>query len=384
MSIKIHHGPNGSYKTSGALQDDAVTAIKAGRIVITNIRGFTLDRVMNAIPDHPDSVDVINLSLESQEDLAKMRTWFQWAPRGAFIIFDETQIVFPKAWKEKDLEQFDFPGGLEAAKEADRPTSWLDAWTRHRHWNWDIVLTTPNIRYIRDDIRLTCEKAYLHSNLAVIGIKGRYKEAMHDAQDNKPPYDGKTIVSIKKIKPETFKLYESTATGIATDTIAGKNLFGSPKVLLLLAFVAVMFAYSFRNGVPTLGGTSSASASSTQSVPADSSVHRQSPATSSGVAGGRLGSGALFDGSSRVDHPLRGFRFQVVGSVDGHYGAVRKQISLFRLTSPDGFQSIFSSRQLGELGYVVRMRTACVAEVIYQGSMGVALCEGVRVDVSKS
>ncbi|HGM8038900.1 TPA: zonular occludens toxin domain-containing protein, partial [Pseudomonas aeruginosa] len=24
MSIKIHHGPNGSYKTSGAIQDDAV------------------------------------------------------------------------------------------------------------------------------------------------------------------------------------------------------------------------------------------------------------------------------------------------------------------------------------------------------------------------
>ncbi|HEP9310628.1 TPA: hypothetical protein VDV39_005850, partial [Pseudomonas aeruginosa] len=27
MSIKIHHGPNGSYKTSGAIQDDAVPAL---------------------------------------------------------------------------------------------------------------------------------------------------------------------------------------------------------------------------------------------------------------------------------------------------------------------------------------------------------------------
>ncbi|WNQ02425.1 zonular occludens toxin domain-containing protein, partial [Pseudomonas aeruginosa] len=25
----------------------------------------------------------------------KMRTWFQWAPRGAFLIFDETQLLFP-------------------------------------------------------------------------------------------------------------------------------------------------------------------------------------------------------------------------------------------------------------------------------------------------
>ncbi|HGX3586558.1 TPA: zonular occludens toxin domain-containing protein, partial [Pseudomonas aeruginosa] len=28
MSIKIHHGPNGSYKTSAAIQDDAVPALK--------------------------------------------------------------------------------------------------------------------------------------------------------------------------------------------------------------------------------------------------------------------------------------------------------------------------------------------------------------------
>ncbi|HCW0923111.1 TPA: hypothetical protein OW404_005205, partial [Pseudomonas aeruginosa] len=24
MAIKIHHGPNGSYKTSGAIQDDLI------------------------------------------------------------------------------------------------------------------------------------------------------------------------------------------------------------------------------------------------------------------------------------------------------------------------------------------------------------------------
>ena len=44
MSIKIHHGPNGSYKTSGAIQDDAVPALKDGRVIITNVRGFTLER----------------------------------------------------------------------------------------------------------------------------------------------------------------------------------------------------------------------------------------------------------------------------------------------------------------------------------------------------
>lgn len=101
MSIKIHHGPNGSYKTSGAIQDDAVPALKDGRVIITNVRGFTLERAYQVFPDLPNTAEIINLDLESLEDLEKMRTWFQWAPRGAFLIFDETQLLFPKSWREK-------------------------------------------------------------------------------------------------------------------------------------------------------------------------------------------------------------------------------------------------------------------------------------------
>ncbi|MBG4894096.1 MULTISPECIES: zonular occludens toxin domain-containing protein, partial [Pseudomonas] len=174
-------------KTSGAIQDDLIPAIKKGRVIITNVRGLTRERIFQVMPETPSSCDVINLDLEDLEDMEKMRTWFMWAPRGAFIIFDETQLIFLKSWREADLKRFDFPDGPEAAKAAGRPMGWLDAWTRHRHFNWDIILTTPNIAYIRDDIRMTAEKAYLHSNLAVIGIRGRYKESQHSAQDNKPP-----------------------------------------------------------------------------------------------------------------------------------------------------------------------------------------------------
>ncbi|WMR32586.1 zonular occludens toxin domain-containing protein, partial [Metapseudomonas otitidis] len=73
MSIKIHHGPNGSYKTSGALQDDAIPALLQGRAIITNIRGFTLDRAYTVFPDLPNTSEIINLSLESLPDLERMR-----------------------------------------------------------------------------------------------------------------------------------------------------------------------------------------------------------------------------------------------------------------------------------------------------------------------
>lgn len=373
MSIKIHHGPNGSYKTSGAIQDDAISAIKAGRVIITNIRGFTLESVQRVFPDCPETVDVINLSMESTEDLAKMREWFKWAPRGAFLIFDETQILFPKSWREKDLEVFDYPGGLEAAKEADRPTGWLDAWTRHRHWNWDIVLTTPNIRYIRDDIRLTCEKAYLHSNLAVIGIGGRYKEAMHDAQDNRPSMDGSSIVEIKKIKDETFKLYQSTATGVVQDTTAGKNLFRSPKILGLLVFLAILLVSIFSaDPASILAVPNGSSAVHVPSTVAGSAAGASS-GVSPGVAGRALAGGQGVASADRLEHPFARHVLQVRGVVTS--ADHQRQVVLIEVAL-DGRSFVQTGQELQRLGYTVQVKTACVVELRFRHWQSLVYCPG--------
>lgn len=381
MAIKIHHGPNGAYKTSGAIQDDAIPAILAGRVIITNIRGFTLDRVLNVFPDAPKSLDVINLSMESTEDLAKMRSWFMWAPRGAFLIFDETQILFPKTWREKDLDQFDFPGGLEAAKAADRPTAWLDAWTRHRHWNWDIVLTTPNIRYIRDDIRLTCEKAYLHANLGLLGktvkaiLRSDYKEAMHDAQDNKPGTEG-TIVQFKKIKPQTFALYDSTATGVISDTSAGLSIFASPKILGLLGFLALLFVYLSNSGalsVFTCGINCKPGAPVTDPAPLVPSTGNPSPAAvaDSGPRGAEAAKPDL------VDHPFAGNTFFLRAVISGFHNAKGRDLVIFDIQDKDGLSFAQTGDQLRSLGYQVLVRSDCFVELKRDTWKGSAICPGV-------
>jgi zona occludens toxin len=204
---------------------------------------------------------------------------------------------------------------------------------------------------------------------------------MHDAQENKPPQDGKTIVEVKKIKPETFKLYESTATGTVTDTTAGKNIFLSPKVLLLLVFIAGVVFFASRNGVPSVlsGNRNPAAPTSTSKSPAP--LRGPAAAASDRLGGGGLGAGSLFGPGARLDHPLKGFQLQVIGSVEGLYGAVRKQMTLFSVTTPEGSQSTFTSKQLADLGYVLRMRTACVAEVFYKGALDVVFCAGVKSDV---
>jgi zona occludens toxin len=379
MSIKIHHGPNGSYKTSGAIQDDAVPALKEGRLIITNVRGFTLERVLQAMPDLPESVDIINLDLEQQADMERMRTWFQWAPRGAFIIFDETQLVFPKAWRERDLERFDFPGGSEAAQAADRPMNWLDGWTRHRHWNWDVVLTTPNISYIRDDIRMTCEMAYKHSNLAVIGIKGRYKEAQHDAQLNRPPAEG-TIIEYKRIKQDTFRLYQSTATGKTQDTKAGKSLLKSPKLLFLLAFIACLFVALLSLGTPKFGAPSSAQ------TPAPDAA----PAAAPGVANPALSADTRTDPTDdllvnqppdvlagELNHPFAPRTFAVRALMTTQAEGKPRELGLFDVIDSDGQVLGQSLAELRQLGYLVRILSPCMAYISHpMGYSAHVMCRG--------
>ncbi|WP_169790194.1 zonular occludens toxin domain-containing protein, partial [Pseudomonas cannabina] len=247
--------PNGSYKTSGAVWDDAVPAAKAGRLIITNIRGMSSEKFNSLFPDLPDTFDLLYIDHESQEGMDRIRTWFHWVPRNAFMIFDEAQTLFPQKWTDKYVERFDFPEGMDAAKAADRPMNFLDAWTRHRHWNWDIILTTPNIKYVHTDIRQTSEAAYQHSNLMLLGkwlkflVAKDYKEAMHSAQENRAPTDGSNIVALRKIDKRVFTLYDSTATGQHRDTMAGKNALASPRVVILLAVLVIIFGTIYwRNG----------------------------------------------------------------------------------------------------------------------------------------
>ncbi len=376
MAIKIHHGPNGSYKTSGAIQDDLIPALKSGRHIITNVRGLTRERVFSVFPELPSTVEIDNLDLEDLDDLEKMRTFPQWAPRGAFIIFDETQLIFLKSWRETDLRKFDFPGGSVAAKEADRPMNWLDGWTRHRHWNWDIILTTPNIGYIRDDIRLTAEKAYLHSNLAVIGIKGRYKESQHAATDNKPAVKG-ALVSIKKINKRTFSLYESTSTGNVSDTIAGKSLFRDPKVLLLLALPAIVFGNFILGDGFSFSNRGADPEPVSQSVAVDSANRAGGDQVHTGSVGRPTSipvSGQQGYQSAALEHPFQGHTVFIRAALFGHQDNMRSY--LFEIVSPSGERFQINSRQIVQSGYQLSETADCSVRLTFNDWSSYAVCAG--------
>lgn len=381
MPIKIHHGPNGSYKTSGAVWDDAVTAMKAGRVIITNVRGMSTERCLSLFPDLPDTFELIRIETDTVEGLQKARTWFQWAPRDAFLIFDEPQTIFLKKWTDKALEQFDFPGGPDAAQAADRPCDFLDAWTRHRHWNWDVVLCTPNIRYLRDDIRLTSEMAYLHTNLGVLGqaikilLRADYKEVMHSAQDNRPSADGKNIVHFRKIDKRVFSLYDSTATGQHRDTFTGQSLLGSPKVLLPVGFLACLLAVMYQRtgfSLATDGISTQEVQQAAQPVPEPFEV----PADATARVVRDDVSDAVSDGADASAGQLAGPFSGATLSIKACLHNERKGVICMYEAQRDGKTFTVKTLDLKLAGYQVVNYGLCAAEISYHGITYTAICSG--------
>lgn len=381
MPIKIHHGPNGSYKTSGAVWDDAVTAMKAGRVIITNVRGMSTERCLSLFPDLPDTFELIRIDTETTEGLNLARTWFHWAPRDAFLIFDEPQTIFLKKWSDKAIEQFDFPGGPDAAQAADRPCDFLDAWTRHRHWNWDVVLCTPNIRYLRDDIRQTSEMAYLHTNLGVLGqaikilLRADYKEVMHNAQDNRPSADGKNIVHFRKIDKRVFELYDSTATGQHRDTFTGQSLLGSPKVLLPVGFLALVLAFMYQRtgfSLATNGLSAAETAAASKVVLQPPQVPVEAPAS---VVVNDFPD-ALSDGSDSASGQLTGPFSGVTLSIKGCLHNERQGVMCLYQAQHAGKTFTLKTVDLKAAGYKVVNYGLCAAEISHGASTFTAVCSG--------
>lgn len=273
MPIKIHHGPPGSFKTAGAMSDDFVREAKAGRLIVTNVRGVTRDRVLDVLDDLPETFDVINVSDQDEEGRQRWATWFHWVPKGAFIFVDEVQDIWPKRWREADIRSLDYPGGLSQATKDDRPFCWDQAWDKHRHWNWDIVATCPSYTKVRDDIKSVADAAYKHKDLALIGWTGRYIEAMHLADDTGKSAADFLNVQKKKVPSYVFKLYDSTATGQFRINRNGFNLLQNPRILILVLVLVAAIYLGFGRGGPASLPVVDKTASSSSAKPskADSS-----------------------------------------------------------------------------------------------------------------
>ncbi|UTF61278.1 zonular occludens toxin family protein [Gilvimarinus sp. DA14] len=256
MTAVVHHGPPGSYKTFALVQRIIIPELIKGRTVVTNVRGVDLDAIATQygveLPQESRLI-YVEPDIAGYKHIAR---FFHWVPLGALIVMDEGQRVYPT--RERTLTHLDQdPDNAfkdesgEVQTDSDgkpiyRPYNIENALDQHRHYNWDIYISTTNIGKIHGEIRKVVEWAYRHRNNSGLlpWYKNTWTEFRHDAEQS-----GKSISHYsgtpKKYKAQSkaFACYKSTATGKAKESAENISIFRDPKVRMLLGVIVCALVY---------------------------------------------------------------------------------------------------------------------------------------------
>lgn len=289
MAAVIFHGPPGSYKTSSAIWFEMLGHLRSGRIVVTNIEGMKpihkIEKELNE--KFPETADIWRISTQKARGLELMRCFYHWAPIGAQIIIDEVQDVFPVERTFK-VENYDYrpidthkenlpyewfkrhnelldeikPEDLTDADTDDLgelvfddngriiyPTTLKESFMRHRKYNWDIVVCTPDITQVNMLIRGACEAAFNHSSKDVLGkvipyFARRPRIRQHPSKESGLQAKKSDIVTYRKVPIDVHKLYKSTSTGKVNSSGVGKSPLSSGRFIAgIVALVGIAIYY---------------------------------------------------------------------------------------------------------------------------------------------
>jgi zona occludens toxin len=294
MATKIFHGAPGSYKSSTVCWFELLEALKAGRLCVTNLQGIkTLEEISVQLDIvFPASSQLVRIASNNDTGRELIRNFYQWLPIGSFIFIDEIQDIYPKdasfkpleynykgeghfdeklpesvvsLYHEKqrkikslvDITKFEDDLGLSIFDDRDYinyPPTLRECFMRHRHYNWDICLATPDIVEVAPFIRSVCEAAFSHTSKDSAPFpyfKRRPRVLEHSPKTNGASTKKGDIVTNRKIPLDVFKIYESTATGQSTKSGAG----GSPitgsivagAIVFLSLFCFVLYVLFFRS-----------------------------------------------------------------------------------------------------------------------------------------
>ncbi|XPF92671.1 zonular occludens toxin family protein [Colwellia sp. RE-S-Sl-9] len=287
MATKIFHGAPGSYKSSTAMWFEIVPALRAGRVVVTNLQGIkTLEVIQKELDEiFPNTARLLRISIGNDLGMTLMRNFYHWLPIGALIFLDEIQDIYPndKSFKASDYdyvqegafdehlpnefkeiyhqEQRAIKGSINIEDYLDDigeslfderdylryPRTLRECFMRHRHYNWDILIATPDIKEVSTFVRSVCEVAYAHVSKDAMPLpyfKRRPRILEHSPKSNGITVGKNDITSYKKVPLDVFKLYKSTATGKSTKSGAGQSPFTSTVIFGFIAVLAV-FVYLF-------------------------------------------------------------------------------------------------------------------------------------------
>jgi len=441
MAAKIFHGDPGTYKTSTAIWYELLPALRQGRCVITNIEGFfDLETIERALGEtFPESAQLWRFSTLKDSGLNYMARWFQWAPVGSLILLDEVQNIYSKR-DRTDLQTLTYLDGSHSTRQvmesfsnvlpaellltsfklldgieddgyvddsgvSERdingdiiyPKNIKDAFMRHRKYNWDIIVCTPDIAQVHDLIRQTAEVALRHVSFDFIPIpyfQRRPRCNEHNAKDSGLTIKKGHSVLKRKVPLNVFKLYKSTQTGKSNKSGQAANPLKSISVIFVVVSILSILVGEVLYFTGVIGGqggsVSSSSAESVVEVVKSNSVK----------SGENLGSSVgvlVSDNNASSNVPVDLPDVLEVYGVDKIYltsvvtTIIDHRITYdysFTLISQDGEYSV-NGDDLEDMGYQVGFHSVCSVVLLFRDVKRYVYCpprriESVDVDLASS
>ncbi|HAS8161206.1 TPA: zonular occludens toxin [Vibrio vulnificus] len=317
MAVYFRHGSNGSYKSAYATWFELVPALRAGRLVVTNIEGLKpLEEIENTLGEKfPPTAKLIRIFTRSEEGVLLWQNWFNWMPIGSLIIIDECQDLyspdvgfkrekaiarplsdflpllpenfselFHSRWIPCDPENMD-DGDTDDTNRTQYdehgrllyPFNFYGAFMRHRKYQWDIIMLTPDWTSIPIWLRGCAQEAYSHRSTDTFFRKRRPRIFNHSPKSTKTDPTTKKdeqYVTSKKIPIDVFALYKSTGTGDFNESKADVTIFKSPRFILTMLIAVLAIGNTVRNVI---------NASSDSDVDSNQATFSQPAATETGV-----------------------------------------------------------------------------------------------------
>lgn len=375
----LHHGAPGSFKTFTLVQRRAIDALSAGRVVVSNIRGFeSFDKVIAAFPEieFPDSAGLIYVDTENSHNRKMMALWFLWVPAGAVILIDEVQRIYRSKDKVQDLTVSNHPDIYrdDLGGEKKRPDNFYDAFDMQRHFGWDVFMSSTNIAKVRPEIREVCEWAYRHRNISGVlpWKKNSWYEHQHDPEQSGKIASHRVGEPVEyKADPRIFACYQSTATGDHIKSTAGRSIFSDPKImgtfaasgLLIIVCISLFFFDTSEKPV-----VKSVSMASQQPVKAVLKNSQQSAVKSSANAGNHV-------------NPVKSFKTPVIVAplanktvvISGYVSGVQNKYFI-RVCGADAVCFEDDTNTMLSLGYLIYRVSDCMFYYVYANEKRLAFC----------
>ncbi|MCY1278779.1 Zonular occludens toxin (Zot) [compost metagenome] len=237
MAIHFHEGLPGAGKSYEACVYHILPALKAGRQVITNIRGINWAKFAELLDEPEDYVRLLLIYVEPAEQdegpealQRVMNNFADNTPDNAMIVWDEIQDYFPSGNYKLPPNQQKF-------------------WTEHRHRGLEIVIMGQDRDDVHKIIRSRIEDIVYFLKLKAVGQPNRYKWEHWEKQAK-----GKFVKlgsGVRSYDSSYFGLYMShRREGVKASVYQTKrsNVLKNSKALSLgvpLVFGVSLYAISF-------------------------------------------------------------------------------------------------------------------------------------------